>query len=92
MVCSGSIISGGAVERCIFSPRVRVNSYANVSRSILFEGVHVGRHCRIDRAVIDKGVRIPDGTSIGIDRELDLQRGLTLSEDGVVVVPRNARL
>lgn len=92
MVCSGSIISGGAVERCIFSPRVRVNSYANVSRSILFEGVHVGRHCRIDRAVIDKGVRIPDGTSIGIDREQDLRRGLTLSEDGIVVVPRNARL
>jgi len=91
LVCSGSIISGGSVERCIFSPRVRVNSYATVFGSILFDGVQVGRHCRIQRAIIDKGVEIPEGTRIGVDMAEDLGRGLTISDGGVVVVPRNVR-
>lgn len=91
LICSGSIVSGGTVERCIFSPRVRVHSYAHVTGSILFEGVEVGRHCRIDRAIIDKGVQIPDGIQIGIDHDEDLRHGFTVSDDGIVVVPRNAR-
>ncbi|MCA9017894.1 MAG: glucose-1-phosphate adenylyltransferase, partial [Planctomycetaceae bacterium] len=51
LVCSGTIISGGAVARCILSPRVRINSYSTVTDSILFEGVEVGRHCRIRRTI-----------------------------------------
>ena len=43
MVCAGSIISGGHVRHSILSPNVRVNSYAMVEDSILFEGVNVGR-------------------------------------------------
>ena len=91
LVCSGSIISGGTVERCVLSPRVRVHSFATVRDSILFEGVDVGRNCRIERAIIDKGVRIPDGVSIGVDRAADLARGLTISDRGVVAVARNVR-
>ena len=91
LVCSGSIISGGTVERCVLSPRVRVHSFATVRDSILFEGVDVGRNCRIERAIIDKGVRIPDGVSIGVDRAEDLARGLTVSDRGVVAVARNVR-
>ncbi len=91
LVCSGTVISGGAVERSVLSPRVRVNSYSHVQNSILFEGVEVGRHCRIERAIIDKGVRIPDGTRIGINREEDLARGLTVTESGIVAVARNVR-
>ena len=91
LVCSGSIISGGTVERCVLSPRVRVHSFATVRDSILFEGVDVGRNCRIERAIIDKGVRIPDGVSIGVDRAVDLARGLTVSDRGVVAVARNVR-
>src|SRR2546428_3352834 len=43
LVSEGCIISGGRINRCILSPRVRVNSYAEVSDSILFESVTVGR-------------------------------------------------
>ena len=91
LVCSGTIISGGAVERCVLSPRVRVNSYSQVQQSILFEGVEVGRHCQIARAIIDKGVRIPDGTRIGVDRDEDLAKGLTVTDSGIVAVARNVR-
>jgi glucose-1-phosphate adenylyltransferase len=87
LVCPGSIVSGGLVEGSILGPLVRINSYAHVKDSILFEGVDVGRRARIQRAIIEKGVRIPPNTEIGFDLERDRSRGLTVSRGGVVVVP-----
>ena len=63
-------------------PDSRINSYAQVEDSILFEGVDVGRHAKIRRAIIDKGVHIPAGIEIGYDRELDRSRGFTVTENG----------
>jgi glucose-1-phosphate adenylyltransferase len=88
IVCSGSILSGGQVRRSILSPRVRVNSYAVVEDSILLEGVDVGRYCRIRRAIIDKDVKLPPYTVLGYDAEFDRKRGFTLTESGIVVVPK----
>ncbi|MCS6850223.1 MAG: glucose-1-phosphate adenylyltransferase [Gemmataceae bacterium] len=88
MVCQGCIISGGHVRKSILSPNVRVNSYAVVENSILFDGVNVGRHCRIRRTIIDKDVHIPPHTTIGYDLEHDRRRGFTVTEQGVVVIPK----
>jgi glucose-1-phosphate adenylyltransferase len=87
LVSPGAIISGGAVEHCVLSPQVRVNSYSHVQDSILMEGVSIGRHARIRKAIIDKGVRIPEGTTIGYDAEADRAR-FTVTANGVVVVPK----
>ena len=89
IVSQGCIISGGRVVRSILSPNVRINSYAYVEDSILFEAVNVGRHCVIRRAIIDKGVRIPEGTQIGVDLELDRRRGFHVSPGGVVVLAKH---
>ena len=75
-------------RRSILSSNVRVNSFAQVESSILFEGVDVGRHCRIRRAIIDKDVKIPPGTTIGYDLEHDRRRGFTITEQGVVVIAK----
>jgi glucose-1-phosphate adenylyltransferase len=88
MVCQGCIISGGHVRRSILSPNVRVNSWAVVDSSILFDGVDVGRHCRIRRAIIDKEVKIPPHTTIGYNLDHDRQRGFTVTEQGVVVIAK----
>jgi glucose-1-phosphate adenylyltransferase len=88
MVCQGCIISGGHVRHSILSPNVRVNSYAVVESSILFDGVDVGRHCRVRRAIIDKDVRVPPHTTIGYDLEHDRQRGFQVTEQGVVVIAK----
>jgi len=90
LVSAGSVISGGAVDRCIVGPSVRVNSFAEVRDSILYEDVNVGRYCRIRRAIIDKGVQIPENTRIGYDAAEDKANDLILSETGIVLVPRNA--
>ncbi len=88
IVCQGSIISGGTVERSILGNNTRVNSFAHVQDSILLDGVDIGRHARVRRAIIDKGVRIPPGTEIGFDPQQDQARGFTVSEGGVVVIAK----
>ncbi|HMP02946.1 MAG TPA: glucose-1-phosphate adenylyltransferase [Gemmatales bacterium] len=88
LVCQGCIISGGHVRRSILAPNVRVNSYAAVEHSILFAGVRVGRHARIRKAIIDKDVEIPAHAVVGHDLAADRARGFTVTEQGVVVIPK----
>jgi glucose-1-phosphate adenylyltransferase len=88
IVCQGSIISGGTVERSLLGNNTRVNSFAQVSDSILLDHVDIGRHARVRRAIIDKGVHIPPGTEVGFDHEHDRARGFTVSDGGVVVIAK----
>ncbi len=92
VVCSGSIISGGRVVRSVLGHEVRVNSFAKVEDSILFDGVSVGRNARIKRAIIDKEVYIPAGVEIGYDHDFDRRRGFTVSDDGVVVIGKSDKI
>ena len=88
IVCGGSIVSGGRVERSVISPSVRVNSYAEIEDSILMEEVEIGRHCRIRKTIIDKRVKVPARTIIGYDPEEDAKR-FDISPGGIVVVSKN---
>ena len=90
-VCAGCITSGGTVRRSIIGPLSKINSYSLVEDSILFENVNIGRHARIRKTIIDKGVVIPDRTTIGYDHAADRRRGYTVTESGIVVVPRKDR-
>ena len=92
VVCSGTIISGGRVVRSVLGHEVRVNSFARVEDSILFDRVTVGRHSKIRRAIIDKDVHIPAGTEIGYDLELDHLRGFTVSDQGIVVIGKSDKV
>ena len=67
---------------------VRINSYAHVEDSILFEGVDIGRHAKVRRAIIDKGVKIPGGVEIGYDRQLDAGRGFIVTDNGITVIAK----
>jgi glucose-1-phosphate adenylyltransferase len=91
LISEGCIISGGQVHHSIISPRVRINSYASVEDSIVFENVNIGRHCKIRRAIIDKHVSIPPSTTIGFDLEEDRRR-FHVTETGIVVIPKGMRI
>ena len=91
LVSEGCIVSGGHAERSILSQMVRINSFANVTDSILMEGVNVGRHAKIHRTIIDKFVDIPQGMEIGFDLEEDRKK-FYISPDGIIVIPKNANL
>ncbi|MCX7913924.1 MAG: glucose-1-phosphate adenylyltransferase [Thermodesulfovibrionales bacterium] len=87
IVCDGCIISGGRVQNSVLSPKVRINSWAEVRESILMENVEIGRHAKIRRAIIDKDVYIPPNTVIGYDREKDSE-SFYISPKGIVVIPK----
>jgi glucose-1-phosphate adenylyltransferase len=87
IVAGGSIISGGRVSKSVIGYDVRVNSYAEVEDSIIFNHVNIGRHSRIRRAIIDRHVELPEGTVIGHDLEADRAR-YAISDHGIVVVVR----
>jgi glucose-1-phosphate adenylyltransferase len=88
IICAGSILSGARVRRSVVASHVRVHSFAQVDESILFDGVSVGRRCRIRRAILDKHVQVPEGVTIGYNRQADEAQGLTFSDSGIVVVPK----
>ena len=91
LLCNGCIVSGGRVERSILSPDVRINSYALVQDSILFDRVEVGRNARIRRAIIDKDVKIAPGCLIGYDLQKDAEQ-FTITEKGIVVIPKGTKV
>lgn len=88
IVSPGVIVSGATVTGSVLSPDVRLHSWATVSDSILLDGVIVNRHAQVHRAIIDKNVVIHEGARVGIDRESDLERGFTVTESGITVVPK----
>jgi glucose-1-phosphate adenylyltransferase len=91
MVSAGVVISGATVRRSVLSPSVHLHSYAEVSDSILFPGAEVDRNAVVRRAILDKNVFVEDGATVGVDLEADRERW-TVSDAGVVVVPKGARV
>lgn len=89
IVCQGAVVSGGKCQHSILGPNVRINSYAQVSDCILFEGVTVGRNAKIQRAIVDKDVSIPPNVEIGFNLEEDRRRGFSISPGGVVVIGKS---
>jgi glucose-1-phosphate adenylyltransferase len=89
IISHGAIVSGGRAKNSILSPEVRLNSYSQVDDCILMHGVDVGRHAQLRRVIVDKYVHIPPGVQIGYDLEEDRRR-FTVTDSGVVVIPRNA--
>lgn len=89
LVSPGVIISGGKVEHSILSPQVYIHSYSYVQGSVIMHGSEIGRHAEINNAILDKNVFVEEGATVGIDHELDLARGFTVSEGGITVVPKD---
>ncbi|MES9945994.1 MAG: glucose-1-phosphate adenylyltransferase [Candidatus Thiodiazotropha sp.] len=85
MVSGGCVISGAKVTNSLLFSNVRVNSYSEVTETVVLPDVNIGRNCRITKAVIDRGCDIPEGTIIGEDPDQDGER-FYVSEKGVVLV------
>lgn len=92
IISPGVVVSGGDVRGSVLSPGVRVNSWSDVEGSVLMDGTVVHRHAQVRKAILDKFVVVEDGATVGVDRELDLSRGFTVTEAGITVVPKGTRI
>jgi glucose-1-phosphate adenylyltransferase len=86
MTSAGCVVSGALVRRSLLFNNVRVNSYSEVSESVILPDVEIGRHCRVRRAVVERWTKIPPHTVIGEDPEEDARRFHVIDDDGIVVV------
>ena len=90
IVTNGCIISGGDVDHSVLSPGVRVDKGSVVDRCVLMSDVAVGHNCVLRGVIADKNVVVQDGAQLGVDHEADKARGCTVSDGGIVVVPKGA--
>ncbi|PVE19854.1 glucose-1-phosphate adenylyltransferase [Arthrobacter sp. Bz4] len=88
IVSNGAVVSGGQVQGSILATDVFVDEGASVSGSVLMDKVSIGPGAIVRRAIIDKNVRVPAGARIGVDRELDLSRGYTVTESGLTILSK----
>jgi glucose-1-phosphate adenylyltransferase len=91
MVSAGSIIVGAMIEKSVLGFNCNVSSGTEISESVLLGDVKIGKNCRIRRAIIDKHVEIAPGVVIGENYEHD-RNFFTVSEGGIVVVPKGAKI
>jgi glucose-1-phosphate adenylyltransferase len=85
LVSGGCIVSGSHVALSVLFSNVRVHSFCHIDQAVILPHSDIGANCRLTKVVIDRGCRIPPGTVIGEDPELDAQRFFR-SETGVVLV------
>jgi glucose-1-phosphate adenylyltransferase len=90
LVSPGCIISGAQVKNSILAFCAKIHSYSTVENSIILDKVVISEKAHIKNAIIDKHSVIGEGVEIGFDKQADLARGFTVSENGITVVPRNS--
>ncbi len=88
MVSSGCIVSGSRVTRSVLFSGVRINSWSEVSHSVILRDVEVGRRVKLRNCIVDRGCVIPEGTVIGFDANQDRENGFRVTESGLVLVTR----
>ena len=90
LLSPGVVVSGAKVHRSLLSNRVYVDEHSELDECIVMRGTRIGKRCRMRRVIIDKWNRVPDGTVIGYDPEVDGKR-FKVSPTGIVVVPHGYR-
>ncbi|WP_325786820.1 glucose-1-phosphate adenylyltransferase [Arthrobacter koreensis] len=88
IVANGAVISGGTVSGSVLGHDVYVDGGATVSDSVIMDGVRIGKGAVVKRAIVDKFVEVPPGATVGVDRELDLARGYTVTASGLTVLSK----
>jgi glucose-1-phosphate adenylyltransferase len=59
---------------------------------VLLDCAQVGAGAILKRVILDKNVVVPPGARIGVDREEDLARGLTVTDSGLVVAGKDLKI
>ncbi|GAA2015513.1 glucose-1-phosphate adenylyltransferase [Microbacterium ulmi] len=92
IVSLGSVLSGTHLERSVVGPWTLSGGGSTITDSVLFDHVRLGAGARVHRAILDKNVVLAPGATVGVDRELDLARGFTVTDTGITVVGKGVHV
>ena len=59
-----------------------------MSDSVIMNGTRIGRSSKVVKTILDKNVVVEEGATVGIDLERDRERGFTVTDSGITVVPK----
>jgi glucose-1-phosphate adenylyltransferase len=85
-VSNGVIVSGGLVRNSVLSPGTRIDSWSQVERAVILHNCRISRHAIVRNAILDKNVTVLEGAIVGVDKQRDRVRGLTVSSGGITAV------
>ncbi len=89
VLSNGTKVTEASIASSVLSYGVKVEPGSDIVRSVLLGHNEIGRKVMIKNAIVDRGINIPDNETVGVDRERDLERGFTISDEGITVVPYN---
>jgi glucose-1-phosphate adenylyltransferase len=92
IVSPGSLFSGSRIQNSVLGPWAIVESGASVVDSVLFDRVRIGAGAVVQKAILDKNAVICEGARVGVEHERDRERGLTVTDSGIVVVGKGVRV
>jgi glucose-1-phosphate adenylyltransferase len=92
IVSPGSLFSGSRIQNSVLGPWAIVESGASVTDSVLFDRVRIGAGAVVQKAILDKNAVIAEGARVGVEHERDRERGLTVTDSGIVVVGKGVRV
>ena len=79
------------MDNSVVGYNVRMGDRSKINESIIFPNVTIGEDVILNRVIVDKHVEIAPGTQIGVNLEED-KKHFTVTESGIVVIPRRARV
>jgi glucose-1-phosphate adenylyltransferase len=88
MIAGGCIISGTEVRNSVLFTNVQTNSYAVLDHAVVLPDVEVNRSATLRNVVIDRGVVIPEGLTVGEDREEDA-KWFRVTDKGVTLITQD---
>jgi len=91
IVSSGSMIRGARVRNSIVRREVLMEEDVELDECIVMDYTVLRKGVRLKRVIVDRYNTVDAGEQIGYDREIDRRR-FTVSDSGIVVVPRGQRL
>ncbi|WP_354623738.1 glucose-1-phosphate adenylyltransferase [Psychromonas sp. MME2] len=91
LISDGCFIIGAMITKSVLGFNCVVEKDTDISESILLGDIRIGKNCKLHKVIIDKDVHVADNINIGFNLEEDKKR-FTVSDEGIVVIPKGARI
>jgi len=88
MVSGGCIISGAKVRHSVLFSNVLIEEHTEVCDSVILPDASIGRNVKLNKVIVDRKVVLKDGFEAGLNHDLDRERGLRVTAQGVVLITR----